>query len=605
MKRKLLVMAIAVISVALALCLTACNDNGDDKNDDKITVADGLQFISNSDGTCYVAMDDDSISEITVPSKSPKGDKVTAIYGEGFKNLANLKSIVLPDTLTDIKEAAFFGCTSLSSIVIPDSVRSIEDSAFYGCENLKEITIGKGIKQFGDLAFYGCVNLEKVNVTDLSAWCNATFANLASNPFYYSHTVCIDGEAVSELVIPEGTVYISPRAFEFCTSLTSVTVPDSVIDIGWQAFRGCDGLRSISIPFVGNLADSVTQPYFGYIFGARKCSDNNKHVPASLSSVTITGTSPIPANAFNGCTGIKDIAILESVRGVDAEAFNGCESLNYTEYDNAFYLGNGTDTYSVLVWTKDDEITSCEIHKDTKIIADRAFADCSKLADITIPDDVKYVGRDAFLQCSGLTSITLPFVGASSSITENSHFGFIFGAENHGENRSNVPQSLTTVTISGKYRIGENAFNGCESITKVNILQAVDGVGIGAFNGCSSLRYYVNDNAYYIGNSNNPYLVLVKSKGKDLVTCTVRSTTEIIADGAFSSCTKLASIGITDNVKYIGASAFSGCTELKTAIFNNTEGWTFTENPISNLDNPQTAARYLTYTYVSSPIIRK
>ena len=605
MKRKLLVTAIAVISVFLALCLTACNDSGDTNDNDKATVAEGLRFISNSDGTCCVAMDDDSISEITVPSKSPKGDKVTVIAGDGFKNRTNLKSVTLPDTLTDIKESAFFGCTALSSIDIPDSVQVVEDSAFYGCTNLKEITVGSGIKQFGNLAFYDCVNLEKVNVTDLSAWCNVMFANFASNPFFYSHSICIDGEAVSELVIPEGVIAISTRAFEFCTSLTSITVPNSVIDIGWQAFRGCDGLTSISIPFVGNLADSATHPYFGYIFGARQLSDNAEHVPSSLSSVTVTGTSPIPANAFNGCVSIKDIAILESVRGVDATAFNGCANLTFAEYDNAIYLGNGIDKYSVLMWSLDNEIESCEIHKDTKIIADRAFADCSKLTNITVPDDVKYIGRDAFLQCSGLTSITLPFIGDAAIDPQNTHIGFIFGAEQHGENKSNVPASLTTVTISGKYRIGENAFNGCENITKLNVLQAVDGVGIGAFNGCSSLRYYVHDGAYYIGNSNNPYLILVKSKGKELITCTVKNTTEIIADGAFSSCSKLASIGITDNVKYIGASAFSGCKELQSAIFNNPDGWTFTEIPISNLDNPETAAKYLTYTYVSYPIIRK
>ena len=44
-------------------------------------------------------------------------------------------------------------------------------------------------------------------------------------------------------------------AFQYCSSLTSVTIPNSVTSIGSQAFYGCSGLTSVTIP------NSVTDIY--------------------------------------------------------------------------------------------------------------------------------------------------------------------------------------------------------------------------------------------------------------------------------------------------------------------------------------------------------
>ncbi len=68
--------------------------------------------------------------------------------------------------------------------------------------------------------------------------------NIVSNTY-------ADGKGVIEF---DGDVTtIGERAFDSCTSLTSVTIPDSVTEIGEQAFAECSSLTSVTI------GDSVTE----------------------------------------------------------------------------------------------------------------------------------------------------------------------------------------------------------------------------------------------------------------------------------------------------------------------------------------------------------
>ena len=68
----------------------------------------------------------------------------------------NIKSYVIPSSVTSIGDSAFLWCRSLSEIVIPSSVTSIGDCAFYGCFSLSEIVIPSSVISIGRGAFLGC-----------------------------------------------------------------------------------------------------------------------------------------------------------------------------------------------------------------------------------------------------------------------------------------------------------------------------------------------------------------------------------------------------------------------------------------------------------------
>lgn len=74
-----------------------------------------------------------------------------------FYRCKNLQSIVLPNTITSIRNYAFSGCDALISIEIPENVKSIGDYAFSSCDALSLIDIPDNVTSMGDGVFYACI----------------------------------------------------------------------------------------------------------------------------------------------------------------------------------------------------------------------------------------------------------------------------------------------------------------------------------------------------------------------------------------------------------------------------------------------------------------
>ena len=91
----------------------------------------------------------------------PEG--VTSI-GTAFYRNAKITSVVIPDSVTFLKERAFYKCYNLKRIVIPDSVQFIDERAFEFCGNLNHVRIPDGISSLGYRTFGDCYSLSDLKI---------------------------------------------------------------------------------------------------------------------------------------------------------------------------------------------------------------------------------------------------------------------------------------------------------------------------------------------------------------------------------------------------------------------------------------------------------
>ena len=156
------------------------------------------------------------------------------------------------------------------------------------------------------------------------------------------------------------------------------------------------------------------------------------------------------------------------------------------------------------------------------------------IKNIIVQEGITEIEQGAFGECTKIESITVPFVGASLNETENTHFGYIFGASNYSSNRGNVPSSLKEVVITGGTSINDYAFSSCDSLTNITMPDDVISIGDYAFSSCDSIT-----------------------------NITIPDSVTSIGDGALYNCDSLTSIVIPDSVTSIGEEAFRECRALK------------------------------------------
>jgi uncharacterized protein YjdB len=215
------------------------------------------------DGTCAViGFDSDAdIPNVVIPSYID-GKKVVELKGiwGGFGIFCwndNVKTVVIPNTVTSIGKQAFANCDSITTVIIPNSVISIGDDAFYKCSSLVSVHIPDSVTSIGNLAFAHCSSLTSINVPDsVVSIDDSAFENCSSlKQITLSHSLTkIEAfmfakcTSLQSIYLPDSITEIGTAAFQDCTSLTTIHIPSSIKKIGSFAFDGCTSIRSIDIP---------------------------------------------------------------------------------------------------------------------------------------------------------------------------------------------------------------------------------------------------------------------------------------------------------------------------------------------------------------------
>ncbi len=411
--------------------------------------------------------------------------------------------VIIPETLgnypvTKIGEHAFISCSSITSINIPDGVKIIDYGAFSICSSLTSVTIPASVTNIGPTAFSNCKNLNDVYISDIAAWCNIVFGWGVSNPFYYAKKFYLNGELITDLVIPNGVTNIKKRAFDNCTTLTSVTIPGSVTSIGEDAFYGCTLLKKT---YVTDLSAWCNIDFVNVSSNPMSCGGKlylNGEMVTDL--IIPNDIKAIKKYAFSYCK-IESLTIPDNIEEIGDFVFQGCTvnkvyitdvaawcRINFNNaYSNPLYPNWGD------LYLNGERIKSLVIPDGVTSISAMAFVHCSSITSVTIPDSLKSIGGSAFKDCVFLEAVYISDMDAWHKITFGSYYADpMYYAGNLYLNGKLV----TELRVPDMQIITESQYYNYNCIEDVFLPKNLTAIRQGAFYNCSNIK-----NVYFGGTS--------------------------------------------------------------------------------------------------------
>ena len=364
------------------------------------------------------------IDEMLIDSKT---NRLITYFGQ------NNSHVSIPNSITNIGDAAFLGYEKIQQITIPNSVTIIGNEAFAYCRLLQRITIPNSVTSVGNEAFYYCKSLHQITIPN-------SVTSISKDTFRWC-------ESLKQIIIPDSVTNIGVGAFVECKSLQQITIPDSVTSIDDGAFDGCESLQQIIIPEGSTEKFKKMMNEFFWVifcisakatkeeiengiedeFGVVYNKDGERLLKYNCQTIKTykirEGTKTICNEAFGWCESLQTIVIPDSVTVIGDLAFGGCKSLKKIVIPN-----NVTD------------------------IGNSAFMDCKSLRKVTISTSATRIGDSAFEECESLQQILIPH-----SVTEI------------GNNAFWNCKSLKYITIDSEAHIGKDAFFGCSSLQQIDI----------------------------------------------------------------------------------------------------------------------------------------
>ena len=596
------VLLVGAIVAAVVLCNTALTDYANVENAIYYYTPDYMVEEGEEPSAVLYRLPSDKTfpSTFRIPSHI-NGYKVVGVYDRAFSSHAEIKKVVMPNTIEWIGEEAFLDCPKLSSFTWSKNLREIGVDAFKGTafyeklqKNDKEIyelssgvLIYAGVNYFDDNTALVSDKLTEAQIATIKA--NYSVDNVKKFSELNVKSICSgafkDNNKLTYIDLPEWLDEVTTSTFEGCHKLEAVDGSHSTLtSIGKKAFANCSELKDINLPSsLVSLGDES--------FAGTKISE----VP------DLTTIKEIGDAVFANCTNL--VSVNYTLNKVNKDMFNGCSSLSSITWgegnsniDNVEEIGSGAFAGTAF--------TSFIVPKHVYDINDNTFEDCESLQTVSLFRN----GADDLLPVD-------PEEGEEEEEEEEENTGL--PCVNHSDQECEA--------LMGVQNIYEAAFKGCTSLSTINLYEEYGAVAEGndgeftfpyslrrcdlshlnnsnhyPFAGTCPTKVIFSPNMAHVGSyafENVTSLTTVEVQKKEL------SKMLTIKAAAFKGCTNLTSIEIPDSVKRIENSAFSGCENLTNFSISSSEvtainGETFYNcQAITSLKLPETVTSIKKYAF--------
>ncbi len=398
--------------------------------------------------------------------------------------------------------------------------------------------------------------------------------------------------AIQIVDIPKSVVYISPSAFEGCTTTTIYTVAD---------------------------ANPIYKSKDGVIYS--KDEKSLLHYPSGRLEKTITvsdGIEAIGAYAFANNEDVVKITLPSSVKSIGDHAFDGCDKLNKLN------IPEGITEIGAYACYECSSLAEIKLPESLKTIGEHAFDYCISVKKVTIPDSVVQIGDGAFMRCKSLSEIMLPsslerygyqvFTGCTmlkdfKLSPGNTNYriadGILYSFNGEelvdypyakGETKIKINDSVKSVRayafcrdttqsdadfsdyiseidFSDVEKIGAYAFANRESIGAVQLPSSLNELSSTAFYDClnivafrikNSKKFVSVDDVLFTADKKT---LVAYPAGSDSLSYTIPEGTEKIADYAFLNASNLTEVKFPSTLKTIGSYSFHKVVMLESVEF--------------------------------------
>lgn len=215
--------------------LTLFGPWGDDYSKDvKVTDIDGVPIYKVYDGFAGTDIESVDFSETSIKMIVSLFSSTTGT----FEGCTKLKTVKLPDTVTQFYSQTFKDCTALEEINIPKSIQAIQPQEFLKCSSLKTVDFrGTSVVRICDEAFKGCTSLASVYLGEPE--------NLSIDAYAFQDCTNLETVDCSKTNISS----IDNYAFYNCSKLKKIDLSSSTMEqTGQSIFRACTSLEEVILP---------------------------------------------------------------------------------------------------------------------------------------------------------------------------------------------------------------------------------------------------------------------------------------------------------------------------------------------------------------------